>query len=118
MSTLIRGRASRTRPGRRSRRGAPAPTVSPVALAVTEVALVAGSLALIFGFSRVFLDRSFFGRVSAFVIVSHVLAVAVRRAGRGLLVSAGRALSSSPGGPSVRSALNSGKPAPPENRRR
>ncbi len=88
MSAVTGARAGRTRAGRRGGRGAPAPTASPVALAVTEVALVAGSLALIFGFSRVFVDRSFAGRVSAFVIVSHLLAIAVRRAGRGLLVSA------------------------------
>ncbi len=83
MSALPRRRA-----GRRADRGAPAPTASAAALAVTELALIAGSLALVFGFSRLFVDRSYLGRVITFVVVSHLLAIAVRRAGRGLLVSA------------------------------
>ncbi len=57
------------------------------ALAATEVALVVVTLALVFGFSRVFVDRSFFWRMAAFAVVAHGLAVGVRRMTRGILLS-------------------------------
>lgn len=64
----------------------PSPESQP-ALAATEVALVVVTLALVFGFSRVFVDRSFFWRMAAFAVVAHGLAVGVRRMGRGILLS-------------------------------
>lgn len=54
----------------------------------TEVALVLFSLAVIFGFRRLFIDDSFFVPVAAATVSAHVLAAAVRWARGGLLISA------------------------------
>lgn len=56
--------------------------------ALAEVALVLFSIAVIVGFSRLFVDGSFFVPVVAATVSSHVLAAAVRWARGGLLVSA------------------------------
>lgn len=53
-----------------------------------EVALVLYSLAIIFGFRRLFADDSFFVPVAAAAVSAHVLAAAVRWARGGLLLSA------------------------------
>lgn len=63
-------------------------TVSSTALAATEVALTVATVALVFGFSRVFQDRSFFWRMAAFAVLGHGCAIAVRRLGWGIVVSA------------------------------
>jgi transglutaminase-like putative cysteine protease len=54
----------------------------------TEVALIVFTLAVIFGFRRLFFDGSFFVPVAAAAVSSHVLAAAVRWARGGLLISA------------------------------
>ncbi len=81
------GRTARSVAGRRGR-NAPSASVAGSSLALTELMLVAASLALVYGFGRVFIDRSFFWRIAAFAVVSHAVAIAVRRARRGLLLSA------------------------------
>lgn len=53
-----------------------------------EVALVVFTLAVIFGFRRLFADDSFFVPVAAAAVSAHVLAAAVRWARGGLFVSA------------------------------
>lgn len=63
-------------------------TVATSALGAAEIALAASSLALVFGFSRVFQDRSFFWRTAVLTLLSHAVAVGVRRLGRGIVVSA------------------------------
>jgi transglutaminase-like putative cysteine protease len=65
-----------------------APNVPSSVLGAAEVALAATSLALVYGFSRVFVDHSFFWRLAAFTVVSHALAAGIRRLGRGILMSA------------------------------
>jgi transglutaminase-like putative cysteine protease len=54
---------------------------------LAELALVAFSVAVIAGFSRLFLDGSFFVPIAASTISAHVLAAAVRWARGGLIVS-------------------------------
>lgn len=53
-----------------------------------ELALIAFTLSVIFGFRRLFVDNSFFVSVAAAAASAHVLAAAVRWARGGLLVSA------------------------------
>ena len=60
---------------------------SPITIAA-EVALVALSIAVIGGFSRLFVDGSYFWRLVAVSLAAHLLAIAVRRLGRGVALSA------------------------------
>jgi len=56
--------------------------------ALAEVALVLFSIAVVVGFSRLFVDRSFFVPIVASTVSAHVLAAAVRWARGGLFISA------------------------------
>ena len=60
-------RVAKARPAGEAKRPSPS--------AFAELALVACSLALVFGFSRIFEDRSFFWRVATFSTVAHLLAI-------------------------------------------
>ena len=57
-------------------------------LPAAEAALVGLSLAVVLGFSRLFVDGSFFPRLAAFVIVAHGCAIITRRAGWSVATSA------------------------------
>src|SRR5205085_4030063 len=50
-------------------------------LPFAEGALVVLSLTVVVGFSRLFVDGSFFPRLAAFALVAHLAAIATRRAG-------------------------------------
>ena len=79
---------SRADSRRTTQRSEAAPTTaSPFALIVTELALLTTSIALVYGFSRLFVDRSFFWRLAGFATVSHATAAGVRRLGRGIIVA-------------------------------
>ncbi|MEY2570682.1 MAG: hypothetical protein QOE63_1032, partial [Acidimicrobiaceae bacterium] len=60
---------------------------------ITEAALVSVSLSAVASFYRLFADGSFFVRLAAFAVVSHVLAIVARRLrwslGAGALLSLG-----------------------------
>lgn len=53
-----------------------------------EVAVMIFSIAVVFGFSRLFDDLSFFGPIATVAIASHVVSIAVRWAGADLFVAA------------------------------
>ena len=67
---------------------ATAPNVPSSVLGAAELSLVVTSLALVYGFSRIFVNHSFFWRLAAFAAISHAVAIAIRRLGRGILLSA------------------------------
>lgn len=57
-------------------------------LGAGEVALTLVTVSVVGGFARLFRDNSYFGKMAALAIVSHVLAVIVRRLGRNIIWSA------------------------------
>jgi transglutaminase-like putative cysteine protease len=57
-------------------------------LAACELALVAVTASIVLGFGRLFVDHSFLPEVATMAVVSHVLAIVVRRAGKGIVLSA------------------------------
>ena len=57
-------------------------------LGAGEVALTLVTVAVVGGFSRLFLDNSYFAKMAALAVVSHVLAAIVRRMGRNIVWSA------------------------------
>lgn len=57
------------------------------ALVLCEVALLGVTLAVTGGFARVFENGSFFPKLATLAVVSHVVALALRRLGRGIIVS-------------------------------
>ena len=57
-------------------------------LGVGEASLALVTVAVVGGFSRLFRDNSYFAKMAAFAIVSHVLALIVRRLGRNVVCSA------------------------------
>src|SRR5207248_1093578 len=61
-------------------------------LPFAEAALLFLSLAVVFGFARLFNDGSFFPRLAAFAVVAHGTAIVTRRLGWSLAASAGLSL--------------------------
>ena len=57
-------------------------------LPLVELATVLLTLSIIVGFRRLFVDDSFMGPLVVVAVVTHLLAIALRRFGRGLLVTA------------------------------
>jgi transglutaminase-like putative cysteine protease len=57
-------------------------------LAGCEIALVAVTAAVVLGFARLFADHSFLPEVSVMAAASHILAIVMRRLGRGIVLSA------------------------------
>ena len=57
-------------------------------LPATEVALFGLSLTVVIGFARLFVDGSFFVRLTAFILVAHGTAIITRRAGWSVTASA------------------------------
>ena len=57
-------------------------------LAVGEASLALGTVAVVGGFSRLFRDNSYFAKMAALALVSHALALIVRRLGRNIVWSA------------------------------
>lgn len=57
-----------------------------------ELAIMAFSVAVVYGFARLFADLSFLVPIATVAIASHVVAIAVRWAGGGLLASAAASL--------------------------
>jgi transglutaminase-like putative cysteine protease len=53
-----------------------------------EIALVAVSASIVLGFGRLFVDHSFLPEVATMTALSHALAILVRRAGKGIVLSA------------------------------
>ena len=57
-------------------------------LGVGEASLALVTIAVVGGFSRLFRDNSYFGKMAALALVSHALALIVRRLGRNIVWSA------------------------------
>jgi transglutaminase-like putative cysteine protease len=57
-------------------------------LIACELALVAVTASIVLGFGRLFVDHTFLPEVATLAVVSHALAIVMRRTGRSILVSA------------------------------